>query len=112
MVREKKPVYKVQMTEGKHNIIQMLLQAYDTKSTQDVQDAFEDQLGGTIKGMMETEMNNLLGYSKSERFDSDDYRSGHKTKRVNRSHGSMKIEVPQDLKSTFEPQIVASERYF
>ncbi len=29
MAREKKPVHKVQMTEGKRNIIQMLLQEYD-----------------------------------------------------------------------------------
>lgn len=26
--REKKPVYKVQMTEGKHNIIHQLLEEY------------------------------------------------------------------------------------
>ena len=28
MAREKKPVHKVQMTEGKRNIIQMLLQVF------------------------------------------------------------------------------------
>ena len=28
MAREKKPVHRVQMTEGKRNIIQMLLQKY------------------------------------------------------------------------------------
>ena len=36
--REKKPVHKVQMTEGKRNIIQMLLQEYDIESAQDIQD--------------------------------------------------------------------------
>lgn len=30
MAREKKPVHKVKMTEGKRNIIQMLPQEYDT----------------------------------------------------------------------------------
>ena len=29
MAREKKPVHKVQMTDGKRNIIQQLLQEYD-----------------------------------------------------------------------------------
>ena len=36
--REKKPVHKVQMTEGKRNIIQMLLHEYDIESAQDIQD--------------------------------------------------------------------------
>ena len=61
--REKKPVHKVVMTEGKRNIIQQLLQE-------------------------------------------DDYRNGYKSKRVNSSYGSMDIDVAQDRKSTFEPQIV------
>ena len=106
MAREKKPVHRVQMTEGKRNIIQMLLQEYDIESAQNIQDALKDLLGGTIKEMMEAEMDEHLGYSKSERSDSDDYRTGHKTKRVNSSYGSMEIQVPQDRKSTFEPQVV------
>ena len=106
MAREKKPVHKVQMTEGKRNIIRQLLEEYDIQSAQDIQDALKDLLGGTIKEMMEAEMDDHLGYSKSERSDSDDYRNGYKTKRVNSSYGSMEIEVPQDRKSTFEPQVV------
>ena len=104
--REKKPVHKVVMTEGKRNIIQQLLQEYDIETAEDIQDALKDLLGGTIKEMMEAEMDEHLGYGKSERSDSDDYRNGYKTKRVNSSYGSMEIDVPQDRKSTFEPQVV------
>ena len=104
--REKKPVHKVVMTEGKRNIIHQLLQEYDIETAEDIQDALKDLLGGTIKEMMEAEMDDHLGYQKSERSDSDDYRNGYKSKRVNSSYGSMDIDVPQDRKSTFEPQIV------
>ena len=104
--REKKPVHKVVMTEGKRNIIQQLLHEYDIETAEDIQDALKDLLGGTIKEMMEAEMDDHLGYQKSERSDSDDYRNGYKSKRVNSSYGSMDIDVPQDRKSTFEPQIV------
>lgn len=104
--REKKPVHKVVMTEGKRNIIHQLLQEYDIETAEDIQDALKDLLGGTIREMMEAEMDEHLGYQKSERSDNDDYRNGYKTKRVNSSYGSMDIEVPQDRKSTFEPQIV------
>ena len=106
MAREKKQVHKVQMTDGKRSIIQQLLQEYDIQSAEDIQDALKDLLGGTIKEMMETEMDNHLGYEKSERSDSDDYRNGYKSKRINSSYGSMDIQVPQDRKSTFEPQVV------
>ena len=104
--REKKPVHKVVKTEGKRNIIQQLLQEYDIETAEDIQDALKDLLGGTIKEMMEAEMDDHLGYQKSERSDSDDYRNGYKSKRVNSSYGSMDIDVPQDRKSTFEPQVV------
>lgn len=106
MAKEKKPVHKVQMTEGKRNIIHQLLEEYDIQTAEDIQEALKDLLGGTIKEMMEAEMDEHLGYGKSERSDSDDYRNGYKTKRVNSTYGSMEIDVPQDRKSTFQPQIV------
>lgn len=106
MAREKKPVHKVVMTEGKRDIIKQLLQEYDIQTAEDIQDALKDLLGGTIKEMMEAEMDDHLGYGKSERSDSDDYRNGYKSKRINSSYGSMEIQVPQDRRSTFEPQVV------
>jgi transposase-like protein len=107
--REKKPVHHVQMTEGKRAIIQQLLQEYDIETAEDIQDALKDLLGGTIKEMMEAEMDDHLGYGKSERVDRSeqtDYRNGTKKKQVNTSYGSMTIDVPQDRESTFEPQLV------
>ena len=104
MAREKKPVHKVIMTEGKRSIIQQLFQEYDIQS--DIQEALKDLLGGTIKEMMETEMDEHLGYQKSQRSDSEDYRNGYKRKRVNSRYGTVDIQVPQDRNSTFEPQVV------
>ncbi len=106
MAREKKPVHRVQMTEGKRNLIHQFLEEYDIQTAEDIQDALKDLLGGTIKEMMDSEMDGHLGYKRSERSDSGDYRNGYKKKRVNSSYGSMEIEVPQDKKSTFEPQVV------
>lgn len=95
---------------GKRAIIQGLLQEYDIQNAQDIQDALKDLLGGTIKEMMEAEIDDHLGYEKSEwtNDDSEDrnYRNGYKSKRVNSSYGSMDIDVPQDRNSSFEPKIV------
>ena len=71
------------MTERKRMIISQLLEEYEIGSIKDIQEALKDVLGGTIKEMMEPEMDNHLGYGKSERSNNDDYRNGYKTKRVN-----------------------------
>lgn len=108
MARQKNPVHRVQMIEGKRNMIHQLLEEYDIQTAEDIQDALKDLLGVTIKEMMEAEMDDHLGYEKSERSDNDDYRNGYK--RVNSSYGSMEIEVPQDRKFTFQPQVVKNVR--
>ncbi len=83
MASNKKEYYKPgAMTEGKRNIIQGLLQEYNIESAADIQEALKDLLGGTNKEMMEAEMDNHLGYEKSERSDSDDARNGYKSKRI------------------------------
>ena len=104
--KSSKPVHHVQMTDGKRQIIQQLLTEYDINSAEDIQEALNDLLGGTINEMMEAEMDEHLGYEKSERSSNDDSRNGYKKKTVNSSSGSFSIDVPQDRKSTFEPQVV------
>ncbi len=106
MAKQQKEIHKVKMTDGKRAIIQQLFQEYDIESASDIQDALKDLLGGTIKEMMETEMDSHLGYEKSQRSDNKNSRNGYKTKNLNSSYGSFQIEVPQDRESSFEPQVV------
>ena len=49
MAREKKPVHRVQMTEGKRNIIHRLLEEYDIQSAEDIPDALKIFLGEPSK---------------------------------------------------------------
>ena len=55
------------MTDGKREIICRLLSEHDIQTAQDIQEALKDLLDGTIKEIMETEMNYHVGYEKSER---------------------------------------------
>ena len=41
MARQKKPVHRVQMTDGKRNIIRQLLEEYDIETAEDIQEQFE-----------------------------------------------------------------------
>ena len=107
MEKAKKECYRPgPMTEGKRKIIQGLLEEYNIESAGDIQEALKDLLCSTIKEMMEAEMEDHLGYEKSQRSDNEDARNGYKTKKIITSYGDMEIEVPQDRKSTFKPQVV------
>ena len=45
MAKQKKAVHRVQMTEGKRNIIHQLLEEYDIQTAEEIQDALRDLLG-------------------------------------------------------------------
>ena len=91
-MKRKKEIYKVKpLTEGKKNIIATLIEEYDIKTAEDIQEALKYLLGETIKSMMEAEMDEHIGYEKYQHFDTTNYRNGVKKKNV---------------RSTFEPQIV------
>ena len=105
MAKQRKEIHKVEMTDGKQAIIQQLFQEYNIEKPNDIQEALKDLLGGTIKEMMESEMDEHLGYSKSERSDSENARNGYKSKQMNSSYGSFQIDVPQDRQSSFKPHL-------
>lgn len=111
MERKKKDVYHVgPLTEGKRNIISALMDEYEIKTAEDIQDALKDLLGGTIRSMMESEMTNHLGYPKSARAHSENCRNGSKTKTVRSKYGEFEVDVPKDRNGTFEPQIVKNRQ--
>ena len=56
--------------------------------------------------MMEAEMEERLGYEKSERSDNDESRNGYRSKTIKSSIGEEKVKAPQDRKSSFGPQVV------
>ena len=111
MANRKKEVYKPKpMTEGKRNLIQGLLREYDIETAEDIQDALKDLLSGTVKEMLEAEMDNHLGYGKYERCEETNYRNGTKPKSVRSKYGEFEVDVPQDRQSSFEPQIVPKRK--
>ena len=95
---KKKEVYKVKpLNEDKKNIIAALIEEYDIETADDIQKALKDLLGGTIKSMMESEMDEHLGYESYERSDNDNYRNGTKRKTVRSNYGEFQIDVPHGL---------------
>ena len=62
-------------------------------------------MSDTIQDMLETEMDNHLGYDRYERSGEPNYRNGTKPKTVRSKHGEFEVNVPQDRQSSFELQV-------
>lgn len=88
--------------------IKSLLEHYQPKDAQDVQEMLKDLLGETLQGMLEAEMEDHLGYSKYDyrNKETDDSRNGYSPKTVTSSMGRLDLDIPRDRKGEFEPQIV------
>lgn len=94
------------MTEGKRNIIQGLLWKYDIETADDIHDALKELLSGILNELMETEMDDHLGYDRYERSDEKNYRNDTKSKRVRNKYGEFEVDVPQDKNSSFDSKIL------
>ena len=99
---------KQRMSEGKKKIIAGLLEEYEIKSAMDLQNALKDLMGDTIQEMLESELEEDLGYERHEKTEEpkNNYRNGHKTKKLKSTMGELEISVPQDRNSEFEPKVV------
>lgn len=94
------------MTEGKRNIIQGLLWKYDIETADDIHDALKELLSGILNELMETEIDDHLGYDRYERSDEKNYRNDTKSKRVRNKYGEFEVDVPQDRNSSFDSKIL------
>lgn len=94
MANKRHDVYRAKpIAEGKKAVIQGLLNEYDIQSAEDIQDVLKDLLSGTIQTMLETEMNDHLGYEKYTRDDEPNYRNGTKPKTVRSKYGEFAVSL-------------------
>jgi len=100
------------LTPEKKELIGKLMATYDIKTMADIQEALKDLLGGTIQGMLESELEEELGYERYEKTEGlkENYRNGHKPKTLKSTMGEIEIDVPQDRNAEFEPKIVPKHK--
>jgi transposase-like protein len=82
-------------------------------STTEVMAAMKDMFRDVIQQVMESELEEELGYEKSERVSNSDddlvsknYRNGHSQKTVKTQLGAVNIKVPRDRNGKYEPKII------
>ena len=96
------------MDPEKRSFIKGLLEHYQPKDAQDVQNMLKDLLGETLQDMLQSEMDEHLGYSKYDyrNKETEDSRNGYSAKTVTSSMGPIELDIPRDRNGEFEPQIV------
>ena len=106
MARRKKEVTPNQ------KLAQAILEQYQPKSVEDMQDALKDIFGPMFEAMLQGEMNSHLGYANNERGEKEttNRRNGYSKKSLKTTAGDVPIEVPRDREGTFEPAIVPKKK--
>ena len=94
------------LSPERKEFITSLLNHYNPKDANDVQEMLKDLLGDTLQGMLEAEMDEQLGYSKYDykNKETDDSRNGYSKKTVTSSLGDIDLDIPGDRKGEFEPR--------
>ena len=97
------------MNEKVRELVGVLAQ--ECESMQDIQDLLKNLFKGTIEEMLESEMDEHLGYDKhSPNGDlSGNSRNGYNKKTIQTQMGKSEIRIPRDRNGEFEPQLI--EKY-
>lgn len=89
-------------------LAQAILEAYQPKSVEDMQDALKDVFGPMFEAMLKGELDNHLGYDSNDKCpkENDNRRNGYGKKTLKTTQGEIEIEVPRDRDGSFEPTVV------
>ena len=89
-------------------LAQTIVEQYQPKTKEDVQDALKDIFGPIFEAMLQGEMNAHLGYENNNHDykETDNRRNGYSGKTLKTTYGEVPINVPRDRQSTFEPQSI------
>ena len=91
-------------------LAQAILNQYQPKSVQDIQNALKVIFGPMFEAMLQGEMNSHLGYSNNERGEKEsaNRRTGYSKKTLKTTVGDVPIEVPRDRDGThvYDPKCI------
>lgn len=89
-------------------IAKAILEQYDCKNVEDMQDAIKDIFGPMFESMLQGEMDSHLGYGSNDHGpkSTENRRNGYSNKTLKSTYGDIPIEVPRDRDASFEPQAI------
>ena len=99
---------KNRSSEAGRTIAQAIIEQYQPKTVQEMQDAIKDIFGPMFEAMLQGEMNSHLGYESNDHGfkNTSNRRNGYTSKTLKTTMGDVEIRSPRDREGTFDPQIV------
>ena len=91
-----------------NELLDQLIKEYNIKDTDDIKNMLKDLMGSTIQRMLNSELDDELGYEKydTQNKETDNSRNGFSKKTVRSEFGEVDLDIPRDRNGEFEPQIV------
>jgi len=80
--------------------------AKSIKSEKDLSDFSQMLTKVTVEAALNIELDEHLGYSKSEPSETDNSRNGFSSKTLRTEEGQFEVDIPRDRQGEFEPQLV------
>lgn len=89
-------------------IAKAILEQYNCKNVEDMQDAIKDIFGPMFEAMLQGEMDSHLGYESNDHGpkSTENRRNGYNNKTLKSTYGDIPVEVPRDRDASFEPQVI------
>ncbi len=91
-----------------NELLDQLIKEYNIKDTDDIKNMLKDLIGVTIQRMLNSELDDELGYEKYDtpNKETDNSRNGFSKKTVRSEFGEVDLDIPRDRNGEIEPQIV------
>lgn len=104
------------MEKTSKELLKEFVNSQQFTSTTDIMNSMKELFSDVLQTVMEAELEEKLGYEKSERLSdkakngmTKNYRNGYSKKTVKTQLGEVDVKIPRDRNGEYEPQII--EKY-
>lgn len=103
---------KSKREEKSVELANQILENYQPKTVEDMQNALKDLFGPMFEAMLKGEMDNHLGYESNDKNEkeTDNRRNGYGKKTLKTSAGEVDVKVPRDRDGSFDPQLIPKRK--
>jgi putative transposase len=99
---------KTKSNTPQNDLAKEILERYQPKTVDEMQDALKDIFGSMFETMLKGEIRSHLGYENNEKTEkpTENRRNGYANKTVKTAYGSIHVKVPRDRDASFEPKLI------
>lgn len=88
-------------------LVAEIMDKHDVRNIVDLQSIMKDLLKEGVSMLLDSEMEETLGFSKHQRSaNKNNARNGYNSKRVKTSLGEIDFDIPRDRNADFDPQVI------